>query len=353
MLKLSKITLLLLGALGISSLSGCATLALLEKCAINPESDVRCGSSDKPLHVGPGHKQTDDVAVNSETLVNLIKEVEDFGDSEFASLFDSNTAGVSDMDAIGKDSAILAEFSEPTLPSGFVERLPYQAFGVTKDGLKGGFALYSIESANRAPLDPDIGYTQDGSGLENPLLFYAGILPGTTVGNALRSHYDQTFDEYGGIALSANEEIPALATWRGQVVVAVPEISPQSYWVKNHNDGGDYDYYRDVDYVIVTSDPFDLQVNYMAQQISAGTINVQAYGDDPLKYNATIYGDFGVSSGDKVGIGSTLAPGQLTGTFDLLGDRKPGSPITGIIGEEGAVGVFTGNYFGGFVAVPQ
>ena len=70
MLKLSKITLLLLAGLGISSLSGCGTLALLEQCFNNPESDARCGS-DESLHVGLGHIQTPDVAVTADTLAKL------------------------------------------------------------------------------------------------------------------------------------------------------------------------------------------------------------------------------------------------------------------------------------------
>ena len=76
-----------------------------------------------------------------------------------------------------------------------------------------------------------------------------------------------------------------------------------------------------------------------------------------MAYNryARIWGDFGVSSGDNVGSGNgDLAPGQLTGYFDFNNDDISPTPMTGIIGEKGAVGVFSdNNYFGGFVASPK
>ncbi len=334
MLKLSKITLLLLGALGISSLSGCGTLALLNQCATETGTNAIC--PDEPLYGGPGHIQTEDVVVNSDTLAKL--------------------AGVVQSEnVVGTVSAVLANIEKPTIPTGFAEHVAYTEITPRNHLDNGGFAFYSIDNDSIDAPNPD-DITQDGSALENPLLFYAGILPGTDVGNALRSFYDQTFNEYGGVPLSTNEEIPLIATWNAQIFVAVPQMSPQDYWGENNNDGGEYDYYRDVEYVQVESDPFDLHVNYKTQEINSGRIKVQAYGNRPSKTDATLSGEFGVSSGDSVGIGNHgLAPGQLRGTFDIYndGDDKFPTPMTGIIGEKGAVGVFNGNYFGGFVASPR
>ncbi len=330
MLKLSKITLLLLAGLGISSLSGCGTLALLEQCASGAGTNELC--SDKPLH-GAGHVQSDDVLVNSDTLAKLADVVQ----SE---------------NVVGTVSAVLASIEKPTIPTGFAEHVAYTE-KTFKNSDNGGFAFYSIDNNSIDAPNPD-DITQDGSALENPLLFYAGILPGTDVGNALRSYHDQTFNEYGGVALSTHEEIPLIATWNAQIFVAVPQMSRQDYWVENNNDGGQYDYYRDVEYVQVESDPFDLHVNYKEQTISSGRIKVQAYGNRATKSDATLSGNFGVSS--SVGFGNDgLAPGQLTGLFDIYndGDDKFAAPMTGIIGEKGAVGVFNGNYLGGFVAVPK
>ena len=69
--------------------------------------------------------------------------------------------------------------------------------------------------------------------MENTNLSYVGILPDTEVGNALRNYHDQARDEYGNVALSAHEEIPANRNldWTG-VTVVVPEMTYSTYYVK-------------------------------------------------------------------------------------------------------------------------
>ena len=59
MLKLSKITLLLLGALGISSLSGCGTLALLEQCASGAGTNAICPDDDALVRASDGSLNVD------------------------------------------------------------------------------------------------------------------------------------------------------------------------------------------------------------------------------------------------------------------------------------------------------
>ncbi len=387
MLKLSKITLLLLGALGISSLSGCGTLALLEQCASGTGTNAIC-PDDESYQTNGGHKQTPDVVVIAEDLppspsiVAICKEnrfatgCED--DQTYVRALPILDACIDDPYSEGcTDSTLIACINDPYSESctgpfangeegtigtvavaidfeEIAKNADYKEI-VTAPRLKdGGFEIYAMNDDSRT-VDRGLAIAWNGDGLENTTLSYVRILPDTEVGYALRSYYDQPRNEYGGIALSAYEEIPAIAIWTGQVVVALPEISYSSYYVAQTNAGKEtHDYYSDVQYVSRTSDPFNLTVNFEAQQISSETINVPVTdGDDAYNRNARIWGDFGVSSGDKVGIGSDLAPGQLTGSFDFIDDDEFPTPMTGIIGENGAVGVFNGNYFGGFVAVPR
>ncbi len=389
MLKLSKITLLLLAGLGISSLSGCGTIALLEQCASGAGTNAIC-PDDESYQTNEGHKQTEDVVVtakdhpSSASIAAICKEnpfaVECTEHQTYVDRAQVITACINDPTSEGcTDSTLNACINDPhsescTDPLANGEEGPVAAFAVaiaidfeeiaknadykeivTAPRLKdGGFALYSMNDDSKT-VDRGLAIAWNGDGLENTTLSYVRILPDTEVGNALRSYYDQARNEYGGIALSAYPEIPAIASWTGQVVVALPEISYSSYYVAQTNAGKEtHDYYSDVQYVSRTSDPFNLTVDFKAQQISSETINVPVTdGDDAYNRNARIWGDFGVSSGDKVGIGSDLAPGQLIGSFDFIDDDELPTPMTGIIGEEGAVGVFNGNYFGGFVAVPK
>ena len=374
MLKLSKITLLLLGALGISSLSGCGTIALLEQCAsgtgtnaICPDDDALVRASDGSLVDSNGrvvvlpdgtvveddeyviikdgdvitynvYKRTPDVAVTADTLAKL------------ASVAQSE-------DVVGIRSAVLADIEEPSISTELVKQVAYteKAF---KNFDGGGFAFYSFESDSHEPAAVDKVIPFDGSGESHrEALKYVGVLPNTDVGNALRNYHDQARDEYGGIALSAHEEIPALAFWTGQVTVVVPEMTYSTYYVEKNNAGERINtYYDEVGYVPATSDLFNLTVDFKTQQISSETILIPVpNGDDAYNRHARIWGDFGVSSGDNVGSGNgDLAPGQLTGYFDFNNDDISPTPMTGIIGEKGAVGVFSdNNYFGGFVAVPK
>ncbi len=372
MLKLSKITLLLLAGLGISSLSGCGTIALLEQCASGTGTNAIC-PDDESYQTDGGHKQTPDVVVTAKKLPTPASIVAICKENDFAAECDEHQTypvrAVPILDACIDDpfdesctnsfangeegpitpfAAIAIDFEE------IAKNADYKEI-VTAPRLKdGGFEIYAMNDDSRT-VDRGIAIAWNGDGLENTTLSYVRILPDTEVGYALRSYYDQARNEYGGIALSAYEEIPAIAIWTGQVVVALPEISYSSYYVAQTNAGKEtHDYYSDVQYVSRTSDPFNLTVNFEAQQISSETINVPVTdGDDAYNRNARIWGDFGVSSGDKVGIGSDLAPGQLTGSFDFIDDDEFPTPMTGIIGENGAVGVFNGAYFGGFVAVPR
>ncbi len=394
MLKLSKITLLLLAGLGISSLSGCGTLALLEQCASGAGTNAICPDDDSYQTDG-GHKQTEDVVVTAEDLPSSVRVAAICKENPFATVCDEhqNTYDVERAQVIDEcindptsesctDSILIACLNDPysescinpfansgegtedgtvvpvaITPIDFEEiakNADYKEI-VTAPRLKdGGFELYSMNDDSRI-IDRDEVIAWNGDGLKNTNLSYVRILPDTEVGNALRSYYDQPFNEYGGIALSANEEIPLIASWTGQVVVALPEISYSSYYVAQTNAGKEtHDYYSDVQYVSRTSQPFNLTVDFKAQKISSETILIPVTdGDDAYNRDARIWGDFGVSSGDRVGIGSDLAPGQLTGSFDFTDDEEYPTPMTGIIGEKGAVGVFNGAYFGGFVAVPR
>ncbi len=360
MLKLSKITLLLLGALGISSLSGCGTLALLEQCASGAGTNAICPDDDELVRAsdgslvdsngrvvvlpdgtivdGEGHKQTPDVVVTADTLAKLASVVQS-------------------KNVVGIRSAVLADIEEPSISTELVKQVAYteKAF---KNFDGGGFAFYSFESDSHEPAAVDKVIPLDGSGESHrEALKYVGILPSTSVGNALRSYYDQPRNEYGGIGLSAHEEIPLIATWTGRVTVVVPEMTYSTYYVEKTNAGERTNtYYDEVGYVPATSQPFNMTVDFKTQQISSETILIPVTnGDDAYNRLARIWGDFGVSSGDNVGSGNDgLAPGQLTGYFDFNDDVNiPPTPMTGIIGEKGAVGVFNGNYFGGFVASPR
>ena len=374
MLKLSKITLLLLAGLGISSLSGCGTLALLEQCAsgagtnaICPDDDALVRASDGSLVDSNGrvvvlpdgtvveddeyviikdgdvitynvYKRTPDVVVTADTLAKL------------ASVAQSE-------DVVGIRSAVLADIEEPSISTELVKQVAYTE-KTFENSNNGGFAFYSFESDSHEPAAVDKVIPLDGSGEPHREAFkYVGILPNTDVGNALRNYHDQARDEYGGIALSAHEEIPALAFWTGQVTVVVPEMTYSTYYVEKTNAGERINtYYDEVGYVPATSDPFNLTVDFKTQQISSETILIPVpNGDDAYNRHARIWGDFGVSSGDNVGSGNgDLAPGQLTGYFDFNNDDISPTPMTGIIGEKGAVGVFSdNNYFGGFVASPK
>ncbi len=366
MLKLSKITLLLLAGLGISSLSGCGTIALLEQCASGNGTNAICPDD--------GQNYTDDVYAPTEDVVVIAKDLPSFvsvaaicKENPFATECDEHqktydverarviTACINDPYSEGcthpfansEEAAVAIDFEE------IAKNADYKEI-VTAPRLRdGGFALYSMNDDSRT-VDRGIAIAWNGDGLENTTLSYVRILPDTEVGYALRSYYDQAPNQYGGIALSAHEEIPLIAIWRGQVVVALPEISYSTYYVEQTNAGKEtHDYYSDVQYVSRTSRPFNLTVDFKAQQISSETILIPVTnGDDAYNRDARIWGDFGVAGGGESGNGG-LAPGQLTGYFDFLSDDEFQTPMTGIIGEDGAVGVFNGNYFGGFVAVPQ
>ena len=94
---------------------------------------------------------------------------------------------------------------------------------------------------------------------------------------------------------------------------------------------------------------FPLEVNFNSRQITGRNIQFapvsSGVGIPATSRIGTLEGTFLIA-------GQTNA-GQLTGTFDIAGDTIDEVKMYGLIGEDGAVGVFSGTYFGGFVAEPQ
>ncbi len=137
---------------------------------------------------------------------------------------------------------------------------------------------------------------------------YVGILPTTDLGNAFH------------LRLSTAAELKA--TWRGTLTLLEAGGASES-------------------------DEFSMEVNFTSRQISTPEgITIPAKNANLAPRKARLNGKFGVV-GD-----STRTPGQLNGTFDFDDDNLPNDTMIGLIGEEGAVGVFSGTYFGGFVASP-
>ncbi len=91
---------------------------------------------------------------------------------------------------------------------------------------------------------------------------------------------------------------------------------------------------------------FPLEVNFNSREIKGENIEfAPATGINPTPRIGTLEGNFKIAGQENAG--------QLTGTFDIAGDTIEGVKMYGLIGEDGAVGVFSGSYFGGFVAEPQ
>ncbi len=134
---------------------------------------------------------------------------------------------------------------------------------------------------------------------------YVGILATTDLGNAFHRSLSE-----------------AKATWRGTLTLVEGDV-------------------------VSTSDEFSMEVNFKSLQISTPDgITIRAVGDPSSMRKARLDGDFGVAGHAE------RTPGELNGKFDFDDDSLPGDPMIGLIGEEGAVGVFSGTYFGGFVASP-
>ena len=93
---------------------------------------------------------------------------------------------------------------------------------------------------------------------------------------------------------------------------------------------------------------FPLTVNFNSREITGRNIEfepVPGVGGIPAtSRTGTLEGKFGVAGADNAG--------RLNGTFDIAEDANRPIDMYGLIGEDGAVGVFSGAYFGGFVAEP-
>ncbi len=91
-----------------------------------------------------------------------------------------------------------------------------------------------------------------------------------------------------------------------------------------------------------------MEVNFTSLQISTPDgIIIPTGTDTSTTRTGRLNGNFGVAGQVQ------RTPGELNGKFDIIGDTPPPTDMIGLIGEEGAVGVFSGTYFGGFVASPQ
>ncbi|MCA8835586.1 MAG: hypothetical protein K8953_10935 [Proteobacteria bacterium] len=159
------------------------------------------------------------------------------------------------------------------------------------NGAEDGFAYLSIDDTS--------GETRQ----------YVGILSTTDLGNAL--HY----------ALSTVEE--AKASWRGKLTLIEGDV-------------------------VSTSEEFSIEVDFKSRQISTPEgFPIPTGSDNSASRTGRLNGDFGVAADPS------RTPGQMNGTFDIIEDTIDPATMIGLIGEEGAVGVFSGTYFGGFVASPQ
>ncbi len=193
---------------------------------------------------------------------------------------------------IGQKSGILEDISAPSDSPTY--DVPYTVVNRSPggNGTDDGFAYYSLESATEG-VDP---------------VLYVGILEDTDLGNAFNYR------------LSTAAE--AKTTWRGTLTLIEGDV-------------------------VSTSSEFSMEINFTSLQISTPDgITIPRGTDDSNPRMGRLNGDFGVA-GQK-----QRTPGQLNGMFDIIGDTPSPTPMIGLIGEQGAVGVFSGTYFGGFVASP-
>ncbi len=244
-------------------------------------------------------------------LASLIEEIEKAGDCPLAEEFcelneegqqinkpddevvEASTLQIASsiLGVVDQKSGILKSISEPSDSPNYEVGYTEVFRSLSGNGTDDGFAYFSIANTNT-------GTRQ-----------YVGILPGTNLGNAF--HFRQS---------SAAE---AKATWQGTLTLIEGNV-------------------------VSTTDEFSIQVDFISHEISTpdgfpiprGT----NFADPRI---GRLEGDFGVA-GDP-----TTTPGQLNGSFDIDGDNLRGVPMIGLIGEQGAVGVFSGTYLGGFVASPQ
>ena len=193
---------------------------------------------------------------------------------------------------IGTKSGVLVNISEPADSPSYDVNYTEVLREDSGNGATDGFAYYSLESATEG-VDP---------------LLYVGILSTTDLGDAFN------------YSLSSGSE--AKATWQATIVL-ISEGTPQT-----------------VD--------FPLEVNFNSREIKGENIEFAPVpvgpGIDDESRTGTLEGKFRVAGESNAG--------QMNGTFDIAEDSLIRAPMIGLIGDEGAVGVFSGGYFGGFVASP-
>ncbi len=201
------------------------------------------------------------------------------------------TISSSILGVVDQKSGILEGITEPADSPSYDVSYTVVNRESSGNGTDDGFAYYSILPA--------------GGGESRK---YVGILPTTDLGNAFH------------LRLSTAAELKA--TWRGTLTLL---------------EAGDAS----------ESDEFSMEVNFTSRQISTPEgITIPAKNANLAPRTARLNGKFGVV-GDP-----TRTPGQLNGTFDFDDDSLTADTMIGLIGEQGAVGVFSGTYFGGFVASP-
>ncbi len=196
------------------------------------------------------------------------------------------------LGAVGTKSGILEDISAPADSPTYVVPHTVVNRSPSGGGRDDGFAYYSLESATEG-VDP---------------LLYVGILSTTDLGDAFNYR------------LSSAAE--AKTTWRGTLTLIEGNV-------------------------VSESSEFSMEINFSSLQISTpDNIIIPTGSDDSNTRMGRLNGDFGVAGHAE------RTPGELNGMFDIIGDRIPPTDMIGLIGQQGAVGVFSGGYFGGFVASP-
>ncbi len=193
---------------------------------------------------------------------------------------------------VGLKSGVLVNIAEPADSPSYDVEYTEVLREDSGNGATDGFAYFSLESATEG-VDP---------------LPYVGILSTTDLGNAFN------------YSLSSGSE--AKATWQAKIVLISEGTSQTS--------------------------SFLLEVNFNSRQIKGENIAFEpvlsGVGIPATSRTGTLEGKFRVAGESNAG--------QMNGTFDIAEDTLRGAPMIGLIGDEGAVGVFSGTYFGGFVASP-
>ncbi len=134
---------------------------------------------------------------------------------------------------------------------------------------------------------------------------YVGILDDTDLGNAL--HF--------GLRKSPT----VMVTWDATIVVIL-EGTPQTR-------------------------TFPLEIDFYRLVFTGDNIEFDPVSSGAGPRIGSLSGGFNIAGASNAG--------QITGSFNIAGEDNHAADMYGLIGEDGAVGVFYGSYLGGFVAEPQ